>query len=55
MQLWRIFLQHDESGRNTEALIQAEDAGQAARLAQKQYGHRWFAYAVKPEPDTNED
>ena len=27
------------------------DYGHAARQAQRQYGPRWFAYAVKPEPD----
>ena len=51
MQLWRVFLQHDETGRESELTIEAEDCGHAARQAQRQYGPRWFAYAVKPEPD----
>ena len=50
MQLWRVFLQHDETGRESEATVEAEDYGHAARQAQRQYGPRWFAYAVKPEP-----
>ena len=51
MQLWRVFLQHDDTGRNSECVVEAEDYGHAARQAQRQYGQRWFAYAVKPEPD----
>jgi len=48
---WRVFLQHDDTGRNSECVVEAEDYGHAARQAQRQYGPRWFAYAVKPEPD----
>ena len=54
MQLWRVFLQHDDTGRNSECVVEAEDYGRAARDAQRQYGQRWFAYAVKPEPNEHD-
>ena len=54
MQLWRVFLQHDETGRESEATVEAEDYGHAARQAQRQHGPRWFAYAVKPEPEDDD-
>ena len=54
MQLWRVFLQHDDTGRNSECVVEAEDYGHAARDAQRQHGPRWFAYAVKPEPEDDD-
>ena len=40
MQLWRVFLQHDDTGRNSECVVEAEDYEHAARNAQRRRGPR---------------
>ena len=32
MQLWRVFLQHDDTGRNSECVVEAEDYGHDAMM-----------------------
>lgn len=51
MQLWRVFLQHNETGRKAECVTEAKDMEGAARRAKYQYGDRWSVYEVKPEPE----
>lgn len=52
MQLWRVFLQHDdECSRTSEFVVEAKDAEGAARRAKGKYGARWVVYDVKPEPE----
>jgi hypothetical protein len=51
MQLWRVFLKHNETGRKAEFVTEAKDMEGAARRAKHQYGDRWSVYGVKPEPE----
>ena len=51
MQLWRVFLQHNETTRRSEYVTEAKDIEGAARRAKHQYGDRWSVYEVKPEPE----
>lgn len=51
MQLWRVFLQHDETARNSEFVVEAKDDKGAEKRAFQKYGKRWFVYDVKPEPE----
>ena len=51
MQLWRVFLKHNETGRKAEFVTEAKDMEGAARRAKHQYGDRWSVYEVKPEPE----
>lgn len=51
MQLWRVFLQHDETARNSEFVVEAKDDKGAEKRAIQKYGKRWFVYDVKPEPE----
>jgi len=54
-QLWRVWLQHDETDRASEFLVRADSSDEALKEATKSYGRRWTAFDVKPEPEGTDE
>lgn len=52
---FKVYLQHDESTRDSQIVISADTPQEASAEAKKKYGNRWFVYKVELYDPTHKE